>query len=179
MKTTKTVIGAAVMAIAGFLFSPAQSYAHETNSWHGMTQAQRNNALINRAYQEVNTKGGQCKEWIQKMVYAASGNHVWLPVNNPSPNDWYWVSDQPRWHPTGMSTMLEWITPGYIIQMRLDGGIPHTAIVASKDSMGLTLIDSNWFIQSAPEIVKIHYITYTALYEKLEQPYSFSVYYIN
>lgn len=173
MKMRALILAMGVMA--GVFSISMQSYAHDTNSWHSMTQTQKNNALINRAYQDVNTTGGQCKVWIQNMVYATSGSHVWLPVNNPSPNDWYWVYD-PNGHAIGMSTMLEWITPGYIIQMRLDGGIPHTAIVVSKDSAGLTLVDSNWFTQSAPNVVKIHYITYTALYEKLEQPYSFSVY---
>lgn len=168
----------AIAVIVSTILSPA-SYASGTNTWHSMAQWQRNQAIVNRAYQYLNINVGiQCKEWVRKVVKEASVNHVTIPATSPAPNDWYWQSDYPYNNVVGMSTLAEYMQVGWIIQMRLSTGIAHTAIVVGNNGYGITLIDSNWFSTSAPNTVKTHFLTYTEFYSKLAFSSSFSVYYI-
>lgn len=167
----------AIAVIVSIVLSPA-SYANGTNPWHSMAQWQRNQAIVSRAYQDNDRKVGvQCKVWVQNVLYSVSGGHVWLPQNNPAPNDWYWQNDQ-NGHVVGMSIPIQYVQIGWIIQMRLKSGIPHTAIVVGNNGYGITFIDSNWFYLSAPNTVKIHSLTYKEFNDKLESPWSYSVYYI-
>lgn len=59
--------------------------------------------------------GGQCKRWVQDVVYAASGNMVRVPTTRSSPYDYMWNSGA---YVVGMSTNIRNVKPGWIVQMK-------------------------------------------------------------
>ena len=73
-----------VVSIGMFLvlfLTGAVAHANFFAPWSNLTQQQRNQAIIDRAYQNNNMYVGQnCKEWVRTVVYAASGNHVTVPA---------------------------------------------------------------------------------------------------
>lgn len=161
--------------------APADTPWNSTYWWHTMTQSQRNAAIVNRANQYLNQWVGlSCKEWVRKVVYEASGNHVTVPPTSPAPNDYMWQSD-PSGQVVGMSMPIENVSVGHIIQMRLSSGWPHTAIVTAKTSTSVTFIESNW--DSTPgdnsdAYVRTRTLTFSQFYSKLQSSGSFSVYFI-
>ena len=153
------------------------AHAYGTNWWHSLSQQQRNQRIVDYANRDVGKWGGQCKAWVQgRVVFDASGGHVWLPLNQPPPNDWMWYNDA-NGHAVGMSMPIENVQVGMIIQMKLKSGSPHTAIIAGKSSTGVTFIDSNWSTNN-DEIVRVHSMTFSQFYGMLQSPGSYSVYYI-
>ena len=143
MRTGKVLLAAA--AIASLLaLSSVNVFADGNVQWAVMSQAQRNQEIVWRAWQDIGKSGGECKEWVQNKVAQASYGHVWLPLNNPSP-DYYWVYD-PHQHAIWMSMSIESAQPGNVIQMHLKStNGPHTAIVYAVNSSGMTLIESNFW----------------------------------
>lgn len=172
-----------VFGIIGGLVAPAyaDSPVGSTYWWHTMSQSQRNSAIVNRAIQNVNQWSGiSCKEWVRKVVYEASGNHVIVPPNSPAPYDYMWQSD-PTCQVVGMSMLIENVIPGYIIQMRLTSGWPHTAIVTAKTSTTVTFTEGNW--DSTPAdytdaYVRTRTITFAQFYSQVQGGSSYSVYFI-
>lgn len=50
-------------------------------TWHNLTQAQRNQAILTRAYQDNGQNVGlNCKQWASAVVTSASGNCTTLPT---------------------------------------------------------------------------------------------------
>lgn len=143
------------------------------NPWHALPQWQRNQAIVDATYRDLDGYGGQCKVWAQNVVWRASKYHVWLPPNAPDAYGWYWRQDQ---HTVGMSKIIEHIRPGEIIQMhwrKADGAItPHTAIVVGVSSFGMYWVDSN-FVQRLT--VGLHRVSYG---EFRSRAVSYSVYYV-
>ena len=153
---------------------PEIAFAYGVNSWHRLTQADRNQRIINTAYQDIGRKLGECKPWIRDVVRHASQDHVIIPSTVSPPNDWYWNSD-PYNHAIGFSARLEDIPVGNIIQMRLKNGTPHTAIVAARTRDGVKFLESNRFNDIT---VRLQPITYKQFYDGLGPARLFSVYYI-
>ncbi len=159
------------------------SYADGTNTWHSMAQWQRNQAIVDRAYQDLNSNVGvECKEWVRTVIKDASGSNghvppVNIPPNNPAPYDYYWQND-PYGNVSPVSMYIRYVEVGNVVQMRLASGTPHTAIVVGNNGYSVTFIDSNWFYISAPTTVKTHSMTYEEFYEKLEFPGAYVVYYM-
>jgi hypothetical protein len=165
-------MAAAALAANSTTAGPAE--ASGTNWWHSLSQQSKNQLIVDRARQDVGQWGGQCKEWIQgTVVWQASGYHVWLPLNQPPPNDYMWYPDS---HTVGRSALLEWTQVGEIIQVRWGSGVPHTAIISGKTSTGVMLIDSNW--SNGDGMVREHFLSYSAFYSMLGSSGSFTVYYI-
>lgn len=159
----------------GLAFGTAPSAkANGSNWWHSSTQPQRDQYILNQGASAVGSYGGQCKAWVQNVVYAASGNHVWLPLNQASPNNYMWAYD-PNNHASGACMYIEYAPVGWIVQMRLSDGTAHTAIVAGKSSTTITFLDSNW---QHDETVRYHTLTYTQFYNMLASTWSFTVYHV-
>jgi hypothetical protein len=144
--------------------------------WHGLSQGQRNTAILNVAMDQIGDfTGMQCKVWVQDVVNEASLGEVYPPQNI---NDTTWASS------SNVKRMLkpfpiEWVIPGDIIQMQLkqvDGTTtPHTAIVVRKNRLAMEWVDCNWHHKSAPETVFRHTVKYTDFY-KAVQNYNYNVY---
>ena len=158
-----------------FLFVTLFSVASPASAgWHDLTQAQRNQAIVDEANSWSNgSDGGQCKEWVQShVVWDASEQAVWLPTND----------DYCSWnyHPyvVGMSTIIDWVNPGEIIQMKLSstyGGGPHTLIVTANDGEDeVTVKESNWCANDCEEVGS-RTLTYQQFYDMVD---CYSVYYI-
>lgn len=123
-------------------------------------------------------QGGQCKTWVQQVVWNASGRYLF----NYCSADSYWPK---RWLPATQSTLVRWnpasftvvvasgirnissawwlMKPGMIIQCAhnaLGGTTPHTMIVKTATSGGLTVIDSNWYSDG---VVHSHFVSKTWL----------------
>jgi len=133
-------------------------------TWHNLTQAQRNQAILARAYQNNGQYVGlSCKDWASAVVASASGNATTLPSNAPSPNDWYWNAGQ---YVNGRSGLLQYAVPGEIVQMRLTTTPPgpHTAIVYSITSTQVTFIECNWCKPATCYTVNMRTITFATFY---------------
>ncbi len=126
----------------------------KAQSWHQLSQIQRNQAIVNTGAQQIGAQGGQCKPWVQSVVSNASSGSVLLPATQPPPNDYMWYSNQ---YVVGLNTPPENVQFGWILQMKQFNGTPHTAIVAGISSYGITLLDSNWV---AYEKVGTHFMTF-------------------
>lgn len=150
-------------------------------SCHQLSDAQRNQLILDEAKKWLNKEGGQCKEWIQaKVVWNASGNVVFLPQNFSKPGDAYHLAkwnDSPDvrvvWQmayacPTSFPSSLK---PGHIIQLRWNksvpkyGGGPHTAIIEQVNSTTMTWLDSNW---KGDVMVTRHPFTLNDWWQKVE-----------
>ena len=130
----------AVAAIASLLVLPsAKTFADGNVVWTGLTIQQKKTAIINNALSyAIGSFGGECKVWVQNVVYAAS-NHVLLPQNNPAPYDYYWQTDYhyhvaPQWGRT-----IENVERGDMVQMHLTNGYPHTIIILYNDVVSGTI----------------------------------------
>lgn len=147
-----------------------------------MTQAQRNQAIINAGVAAMSTTGYNCKNWarlvVQNASNAAGGPQRNIPSTLADPNDYLWASDP---YAIGQSTTMQLAPLGWIIQMRLKSAsnpsihIPHTAILYSRDANGFTFLDSNWLDDNIP---RTHYMTFTEFNNKLFGTGQFSGYYI-
>jgi len=103
---------------------------------------------------------------------ALLGDGMTIPSTVAAPNDYLWNSDP---NVVGQSGLIQNASLGWIVQMKLASGIPHTAIIYSKDANGVTFLDSNW---SNDNKVQTHYKTFTQFYAMLYSSGSYSLYYI-
>lgn len=116
--------------------------------WHYLlTQRGRNNRIAEVAQgYRMGQKTGQCKVWVQNVVYEASWGEVWPPSNHSS-YDWKWKSHR---H-VDIVAVDNWsvrMKRGQIIQAQVklrNGGVgPHTMIVLDADSDSISVIESNY-----------------------------------
>jgi hypothetical protein len=124
--------------------------------WYNLSQTSRVNYILNRAKAD-NGKyvGVECKPWVQRVFPSASRNVVDVPPTYPNASGYSWYSS-PYFVKAGSITS---VLPGDVVQMRWNGG-PHTFIVVSRQSTGLTVIDSNFSSKTKPNYVQIHSITF-------------------
>jgi hypothetical protein len=160
-------------SLAACGIDPAEEEVDETSQeisgWHGLSQAARNQAIVDATAAWGNGSwGGQCKVWVQNVVNAASGASGLIPTNNGS---CYWNYGP---YVVGRSGSIQTANPGEIIQMTLTSGGPHTAIVVSKGSYGITFKESNWCSGNC-ELVGTRYVTYGAFNSQVS---CFSIYYV-
>lgn len=148
-------------------------------SWTSMTQTQRNQALVSYGLPLVGSWGAQCKEFARTVVkgasQAAGGPQRDIPPTQSPPNDYMWVNDPTNYpYVIGMSAPIQNVSIGWILQLRMFSGIPHTFIVSGKDAGGVWMLDSNWSSNN-DEIVRNHYKTFTDFTNTFQ---SWSCYYI-
>lgn len=153
----KSVLVASIVLCLAFVTTVAT--ASVRTGWHGLSQTQRNRLILARAQEDNNRYTGvQCKEWVQNVVYNASDGEVYPPRNR---NDYTWY-DHPYVYRYPRPYPLNGVEPGQIIQMRWrnpNGTItPHTAIVVSRNSSGMTWIDCNW--TNRDRTVRTHDVSY-------------------
>lgn len=134
--------------------------------WHDdMSQRERNEAIADEAESRVGDYGGQCKVFVQNVVWSASNGVVWLPQNH-SRYDWKWKSSRDvRRIATDACIRLK---PGYILQAQVrlrSGGLsPHTMIVVRTTSSRITVVESNY---STPNRVTRRTVSENAFWNSL------------
>jgi hypothetical protein len=158
MKLVKLLAVILLIGLITFNFVPIKkAYA---SWWHDLSDSQRNSLILGEAQYEVGGTGGQCKTWIQNLVYYVSGSDLWLPSTVTDGGDSYyyakWVNNQggsPYCYVAWQGTLYcpasfenHGLQPGNIIQFRHDasGITPHTAVIEEISSNSLQVIDSNW-----------------------------------
>jgi hypothetical protein len=166
-------------AAASLALATAKGYAQMTPAWHYWTQSQRNQAIVNTAFNDLNKNVGvQCKPWVQNVVWAASGHQVWLPPTANGSLGWYWeFNAQYSSYVVGRSGGIRGVKVGEIIQMdwlrpRADHLNPHTAIVIGTYYDGMEWIDSNW--NNDTKVIR-HYMSFSTFESKV---YLYSIYYV-
>lgn len=150
--------------------------------WRGLTQIERNQAILDRAYRDIGIDVKmQCKPWVQRVVPDASRGVATVPATSPDPAGWYW---QMNAYAIRYYGNIRYVKPGWIVQMNLkktDGTItPHTAIVVGVSSSGVNWIDSNFYSKTQPNVVTVHFMTFTD-FERITYingQYKYSLYYI-
>ena len=91
----KSLYRLVALCILGAMIAAGSAQAFTAAQWHAMTQLQRNQLILQRAYQDNNRQVGlNCKQWVQVVVPSASAYAVTVPQTNPSPYDWYWLPGQ-------------------------------------------------------------------------------------
>lgn len=147
------------------------------SSWHNLSDYARNQRIISEAKKQLGQRGGQCKWWLQnRVVNVASGGVVYLPRNflqNGHPYDkamWYASPDvdmvwwgayySPAWFPYSLRA-------GQIIQMRLQNGGLHTALIESVSAYQMIWLDANWSPNN-DEIVRRHNFSLADWSQKVE-----------
>ena len=156
MKRAKVLL----LAVASLLvLSSATVFANGNVWWEWLSQTQRNQQIVNFAWQYVGWYGGTCKVWVANMVNQASQGHVTLPPNNYGSSDYYWQYD-PYGHAISMSIPIESAQSGNVVQMHLRStNGPHTAIIYAINSSSITFIESNWFQDSNPNTVHVRTVS--------------------
>ena len=118
--------------------------------WHELTQTQRNRKILERAYQDLDQKKKECKEWIQDIVFNASDGEVYPPQNHILKDRW--IDDPENTNSEyciGRSGPITSARPGEIVQVRWKESYKkpprnlHTFIVVSVNALTITVIDSN------------------------------------
>lgn len=134
--------------------------------WRGLSQGARNQAIIERAWQDNGRYVGQnCKIWARTVVLAASRNVVYLPGTLPNENGWYFASSP---YLVGMSGGIRSAQPGWIVQTNWKLKVPnsnpvryritpHTFIVLSRSATGVDIIECNW----TPLTVTTRFVPFT------------------
>lgn len=156
-----------IMVIAVLITALITGATKAMAGWHDWTQQQRNQAIVDRAYEDNNDwVGVSCKEWVRTVVYDASIGTITIPATHPDLYYWY-----PHTYVVGRSALIQYAQPGEIVQMKLNSGYPHTAIVVSVSAYGITFIESNW--DNTPEnysdaYVHTRYVTFTDFYNQVE-----------
>jgi hypothetical protein len=119
-------------------------------AWHFiLTDAGRNYWILGEAQSYPDgAYGGQCKSWVQQVVWEASDYNVWLPQNSPG-CDWQW-----NWSPNVQAIASDrWdgfpLLAGQIIQAQVRYSqwpytSPHTMIVVNANAQNITVIESNY-----------------------------------
>lgn len=127
--------------------------ARAATTWFGgLTQAQRNQYVLNTAYSYLGaTNQCNCKEWARTVVQVASYyGDVTIPSTCPNANGWYWCLPHQDvreilWTPYAKPIYAA--TPGNIVQMNYGPSQgPHTAIVWSISSTNVCFIDANFYL---------------------------------
>ena len=122
-----------------------------------------NGIIANKALCSVGGYGGQCKAWVQQLVWNVSGIYVfsycsadswwpkrWLPSNLPSGSGWYSASfaNVIASGTRGLSGAWWLLKPGNVVQFThsaITGRItPHTIIIQQTSSSGFWVVDANW-----------------------------------
>jgi surface antigen len=135
-----------ISVVSLFLFGQTTYAQSPSYVWHEMfSQSQRNSAIVHRAQMHIGDYGGQCKVFVQEVVWEASNGVVWLPQNHPSRLHRWKSSPDVRRVSTDSCRNLK---PGQIIQAELrargGGSLPHTMIVEQFSSNSITVIESNY-----------------------------------
>lgn len=122
---------------------PAAPALHEPlmhREWHDLSQSQRNQKILQRAYQDLGQKKGQCKPWVQDVVFAASNGAVYPPKNHPLKDRW---RNDPKntdsEYCIGRCGPITSASPGEIVQVRWKANVNppdnlHTFIVVSVNA---------------------------------------------
>lgn len=128
--------------------SPLESLATSTDLawWRGLSQSSRNLAIATRARTYTGRTGfPNCKEWVRQVVLEASRSIVTIPQTLPTSSGWYWGASP---YVASMSAGIASVQPGWVLQMnvKLSNGswTPHTAIVLSRTSTSIRVIEANW-----------------------------------
>lgn len=186
-----------VLMLSGCLTDPTENPTSDSLSedeaaltpaqWRALTQSARNQAIVDRTFQDLGKNVGiECKPWAQRVVSQASTNVATLGLTVTSPtnqtlNPWGWGLEQPHAYTVGVSTGIQNVQPGWIVQMRVPlsgGGItPHTAIVLGRSSTEISWIESNWRHDTT---VRIRTQTFDEFLAQVQRDgeYQYSVYYI-
>ena len=146
-------LGLIVFLAVGATMSP-KAVGSGSNDWHDMSQSERNDAILDRADDDLSDEVGEsCKEWVRTVIEDASNGHVIIPPNNNSGDSW--ELDE---HVFGFCTSILNAKPGEIVQMRWKDNpdVPedfniHTAIVYSVSGSGVRFIESNYDTTPGPE----------------------------
>jgi hypothetical protein len=114
---------------------------------------------MNRAQEDLGDDVNmQCKEWVREVVSDASSGDVIIPATRSNGYRWY---SHPYVQSYSQGCPPPGVGPGRIIQMvwhNQNGSVfPHTAIILSTTSSGMTWIDCNW---QGDERVRTHYVSY-------------------
>lgn len=148
--------------------------------WRGLSQIERNQAILDRAYRDLDRNVGvQCKEWAQRVVSAASRGVAVVPLTAPDATGWYWRAGK---YATRVYTNIRNVRPGWIVQMNLrltNGGTgPHTAIVVGVAASGVYWVESNYAVRNT---VQLRFQTFADFERQtyINGQYRYSVYYIN
>jgi hypothetical protein len=148
-----------------------QSQLKSASTWHALSQAQRDQAILNRAMQNNGQHVGlDCKNWAKSVVWDASTNVVWLPSTNA--NNYTWASDP---NIGVIPSVIEVASPGNIVQMALSSGGPHTAIIYARTYTNVTFIESNWCLPATCNTVNLRTITFAQFHSQVS---NFSIYYV-
>ena len=176
----------AIIAFALFFVCAMRA---DAQSWTSLSQSQRNALIVAQARHDVGLTGGNCKTWVNNVVYVASSYVRNLPATATWPatgetNAAYW------WNPydpnfayvTGQTAQnLSTVPSGSIIQMRVKNqstGVtyPHTAIVESNYNGTMYLLESNYRIPYV--VTRRGPLTYADFLATLENPTYYTVYQI-
>lgn len=144
-----------------------------SSSWHALSQPQRDQAILTRAYQDNGKWAGagqDCKNWARTVVLSASGNVVWLPSTNT--NNYTWASDP---NIGVVPSAIAVASPGNIVQMALNNGTAHTAIIYARDYTYVTFIESNWCLPATCNMVRLRKITFSQFQSQVT---GYSIYYV-
>ncbi len=169
-------IGKAALIGSAALLTPKVLHAHGSSWWHGLSQMSRNQAIVDATAPWMGGYGGSCKDWARTVVQTASKYHVAIPSTKAAPDDYRWEYDPNRNVITdSMCRLLENAPTGWIVQMKLRSGMPHTAIIAGKMSQSVLFVDSNWDLDGR---VQTHLMSYSDFYNKLWRTWSYTLYYV-
>ena len=178
MKTLKKCF---ICIITGAVFLLASETASAGGWEYGMTQQQRNQAILASARADLGLKfsGMQCKDWVRRVVLSASGANGLrrdLPSTALAPLVWVW-----NYSPFIVNRYVtpQQFLPGNIVQMLIrykDGSYgPHTAIVESVTNAGIVWIEENY---GTPNIVERRSVSFYVFSMQVPSN-NYSVYEVN
>ena len=159
MKYLGSALEGAAIGGAVLLLKPK---AVEAAGWHNYSQSYRNSLILNRAWNDygMNVAPLECKEWVRKVVYNASGGEMTIPSNQDNCR-WVWSQYVSGYN---MSRDIRYAQPGEIVQMQLrNAPYLHTAIVASMMADRVGFIDDNW-VYYPNKIVAYHEMPFSTFY---------------
>lgn len=168
---------AAIVGTAALLLKPDKSQAAGPGvPWTCMSQWQRHDWLVEVALRDVGRQyPPNCKEWVRKVVYEASGyggdTPVTIPPTYPNDSGWSWY-----YHPRTpqMSKTLRQVITGEVIQMNW-GAMPHTTIVGRITTYGCYFIDCNfprWLGDINSGYIQNHWVSWSEMEAKISNRYT-------
>ena len=137
-----------IRIITGAVFLLASETASAGGWEYVMTQAGRNTAILavaNTYNGRVLNPNPQCNGWVAQVVLSASSaNGTPMALPKTLSDGWEWEYSPFVFDRKSIGVTPQQFQPGNIVQMRLKNGTPHTAIVKSISSSGITWLEENY-----------------------------------
>lgn len=155
IRNRRVAISLLIAMVIGTTMNPFPVSEAQTVAWQQMTDSQRREAIVSRAFQDLGRDVGlQCKPWVRDVIRNSGGPAIprtfeaqYDPYNLARWSDDYTVT--PIWRARYDNTFIidfvaYGLKRGHVVQWRPHVGLEHTFIITAVATSYIDVIHSNY-----------------------------------